>query len=110
MVRPVTADGSISPKPATVAFNILPPIWQRWWFITLVVLTFGLGAAAIYRYRVRRLIELERVRTRIASDLHDDIGSGLSRIAILSEVARHQVSKEAQVGEPIAAIPGASRD
>ncbi len=70
----------------------------------------GLGAAAIYRNRVRRLIELERVRTRIAADLHDDIGSGLSRIAILSEVARHQVSAEAPVGEPLAVIAGASRD
>src|SRR5207245_155468 len=109
-VRAVTSDGSISPKPATITFTILPPIWQRWWFITLVVLTLGLAAAAIYRYRVRRLIELERVRTRIASDLHDDIGSGLSRIAILSEVARHQVSVEAPVGEPLAVIADASRD
>src|SRR5204863_8452447 len=58
----------------------------------------------------RRLIELERVRTRIASDLHDDIGSGLTRIAILSEVARHQVSVDAPVGQPLAAIAGASRD
>lgn len=110
MVRAVTADGSISPTPATITFTILPPLWQRWWFVTLVVLTFGLGAAAIYRYRVRRLIELERVRTRIATDLHDDIGSGLSRIAILSEVARHQVSKEAPTGELLAVIAGASRD
>jgi ligand-binding sensor domain-containing protein/two-component sensor histidine kinase len=109
-VRAVTSDGSISPKPATITFTILPPIWQRWWFVTLVMLTLGLAVAAIYRYRVRRLIELERVRTRIAADLHDDIGSGLSRIAILSEVARHQVSPEAPVGEPLAAIAGASRD
>ena len=109
-VRAVTSDGSISPTPATITFTILPPIWQRWWFITLVVLTLGLAAAAIYRYRVRRLIELERVRTRIAADLHDDIGSGLSRIAILSEVARHQVSVEAPVGEPLAVIATASRD
>src|SRR6266404_1850775 len=110
MVRAVTADGIISPTPATITFTILRPIWQRWWFVTLVGLTFGLGAAAIYRYRVRRLIELERVRTRIAADLHDDIGSGLSRIAILSEVARHQLNLAAPVGESLAAIAGASRD
>ena len=59
---------------------------------------------------MHRLIELERVRTRIASDLHDDIGSGLSRIAILSEVARHQVSVDAPVGEPLSVIATASRD
>jgi len=56
------------------------------------------------------MIELERVRTRIAADLHDDIGSGLSRIAILSEVARRQVSADTPVGEPLSVIAGASRD
>jgi signal transduction histidine kinase len=106
----VTTDGSISPTPATVAFTILPPIWQRWWFVTLALILTGLVATVIIRNHVTRLIELERVRTRIAADLHDDIGSGLSRIAILSEVARHQVNVEAPVGEPLAVIAGASRD
>ena len=45
---------------------------------------------AIYRYRVNQIIKLERVRTRIATDLHDDIGSSLSKIAILSEVVRQK--------------------
>ena len=36
----------------------------------------------------QRMVEMERVRTRIAADLHDDIGAGLSQIAVLSEVAR----------------------
>src|SRR5207247_8814336 len=70
-VRAVTSDGSISPKPATINFRILPPIWQRWWFITLALLTLGMGGAAIYHYRVRRLVELGRVRTCLASDPHD---------------------------------------
>ena len=110
MVRAVTSDGSISPTPATITFTILSPIWQRWWFMALIVLGVGLVATAVIRNRVARLIELERVRTRIASDLHDDIGSGLSRIAILSEVARQQVGRDTTVGEPLSVIAGASRD
>lgn len=109
-VRAVTSDGSISPAPATIAFTILPPLWQRWWFVALALLLTAIVATAIIHNRLARLIELERVRTRIASDLHDDIGSGLTRIAILSEVARHQVGGAAPVGEPLAAIAGASRD
>jgi signal transduction histidine kinase len=51
-----------------------------------------LVAYAFYRYRLRRLLEIERVRTRIASDLHDDIGANLTRIAILSEVAHSRLT------------------
>ncbi len=109
-VRAVTTDGSLSPTPAIITFSILRPIWQRWWFITLALMLMGLVAATIIRNRVTRLIELERVRTRIAADLHDDIGSGLSRIAILSEVARHQVNVEAPIGEPLTVIATASRE
>ena len=109
-VRAVTTDGSLSPTPAIITFSILRPIWQRWWFITLALMLMGLVAATIIRNRVTQLIELERVRTRIAADLHDDIGSGLSRIAILSEVARHQVNVEAPIGEPLTVIATASRD
>jgi len=64
----------------------------------------------VHHYRVARVIELERVRTRIATDLHDDIGAGLSRIAVLSEIANHQVRQgDWQVTEPLATIAGASR-
>src|SRR5262249_146191 len=90
-VRAVTADGIKSLHPAIVAFTIPPPVWRRWWSITLAVGLFGLVVYGAHHYRVARLIELERVRTRIATDLHDDIGSSLSRMAILSEVAKRQM-------------------
>lgn len=54
----------------------------------------GLAGFAFYRYRVRRLIELERVRTRIATDLHDEKGSNLSLIAMVSEIAQQQINQD----------------
>src|SRR5262249_11150114 len=44
--------------------------------------------------RVAQLLALERVRTRIAEDLHDDIGANLTKIAILSEVAHQQLGAD----------------
>jgi ligand-binding sensor domain-containing protein/two-component sensor histidine kinase len=92
LVRAVNADGLPSATPATVAFTILPPIWQRWWFLTFIAVLLAGVTTMIYRYRVARLLELERVRTRIATDLHDDIGASLSEMAILTEVVKQHHS------------------
>jgi signal transduction histidine kinase/ligand-binding sensor domain-containing protein len=89
LVRAVDADGVASAEPALVAFTIAAPLWRRWWVLTLAAALVGLAGYSMHRYRVRRLLEIERVRTRIATDLHDDIGANLSRIAVLSEVARN---------------------
>lgn len=111
MVRAVTEEGLFSEIPASFEFRILPPIWQRWWFVTGLALILVLIIYAIYRYRLTRLIELERVRTRIATELHDDIGSNLSRIALLSEVVRRQVQQDdPQINERLSLIAGVSRE
>ena len=111
-VRAVNADGLVSSEPALLAFTIVPPVWQRWWFIALVVVVLIAATHLAYRYHTRRLIELERVRTRIATDLHDDIGASLSKIAILSDVAGQQLSamKGSPVAGPLAQIADTSRD
>ncbi len=90
LVRAVNANGQVSTEPASVSFTILPPFWQRWWFILLAALTLSGLAYLGHRSRVARVVAVERIRTRIASDLHDDIGASLSRMAILSEVVKHQ--------------------
>ena len=90
-VRAVNSDDVVSSKPAVITFRILPHMWARWWFLALVAIGLTFVLYALYRYRIARLVELERVRTRIATDLHDDIGSSLSRMAILSEVAKRRM-------------------
>jgi ligand-binding sensor domain-containing protein/two-component sensor histidine kinase len=111
LVRAINADGVTSDSPASFSFTILRPVWQRWWFLALAAFTFLLVAYAIYRYRVARLIEIERVRTRIAADLHDDIGSNLTRISILSEVAHAQLSEgNPKIDSPLSSIAEISRE
>jgi signal transduction histidine kinase len=93
-----------------VSFRILPPVWQRWWFVTtLCALVVGL-AALLHRYRVAQLLAVERVRTRIATDLHDDIGASLSQIAILSELARGESDTRPEVADTLGRIAATSRE
>jgi two-component sensor histidine kinase len=93
-VRSVTNDGSIGQAPGEVRFRILPPLWGRPEILTLAVTIVVALVYLAYRYRVRSLLAVERVRTRVASDLHDDIGAGLSEIAILSETVRREGDQE----------------
>jgi signal transduction histidine kinase/ligand-binding sensor domain-containing protein len=109
LVRASRVGGDVSPSPAVISFRLLAPMWQRWWFLSLAALVVGLAIYSLYRYRVEQLLELERVRTRIATDLHDDIGSGLTQIAILSEVIR-QDRNESSSGERLSQVADLSRE
>ena len=111
LVRAIDVDDVASAQPASVSFKILRPLWQRWWSLSLAALLVVGVAYVIHRYRVDRLLELERMRTRIATDLHDDIGSSLSQIAILSEVVRQNVGQtSARVNEPLSRITTSSSE
>jgi ligand-binding sensor domain-containing protein/signal transduction histidine kinase len=111
VVRAVNSEGQVSPLTASVAFTILQPVWQRWWFLSTSALLVLAAGYAVHRYRLGRLLEVERLRTRIASDLHDDVGSSLTQISILSEIVRvHLGHPEAPVEEPLSRIGELSRE
>lgn len=90
-VRAQTADRIYS-QPATVSFKIAAPVWQRSWFVALAIALIALTIFGFYRYRLNKLLEIERTRTRIAADLHDDIGTNLSKISLLSEIVNLQLA------------------
>lgn len=63
----------------------------RWSIGAMVAVVTGFALLA-YRYRLVRLLELERLRTRIATDMHDELGTRLTRIGLLSEFVERQTS------------------
>ncbi len=106
--RAMNPDGVASDAAAGFSFRILPPFWQRWWFRTVVALLISGLAYGFYRSRVSRLLEVVAMRTRIATDLHDDIGANLTRIAVLSEVVRRKGAAEAD--DHLASIASVARE
>jgi signal transduction histidine kinase/ligand-binding sensor domain-containing protein len=81
-------------KPVT--FQIIAPFWQRWWFIALSILLVFAGIILLIRNYFKREIKIEMQklkqeraiedeRSRIAADMHDDLGSGLMQIKYMAE-------------------------
>jgi ligand-binding sensor domain-containing protein/two-component sensor histidine kinase len=80
-------------------FTVDAPFWQKAWFILLAILVGGLMIYGIYRYRVQQLIRLQKVRNRIATDLHDEIGSNLTNISILSSLGKKNILQPQKAGD-----------
>lgn len=76
---------------ATLRLVIAPPFWRTWWFYLLSFVLVAFTLYAFYRYRVRKIVEVERLRTRIASDLHDELASNLTSIAMFSKIVHEKV-------------------
>jgi signal transduction histidine kinase len=89
-VKASNNDGVWNEAGASFPLYLQPHFHQTGWFYALCAAVVLVTAWRIHQYRLQRFVEMERVRTRIAADLHDDIGAGLSQIAVLSEVARQQ--------------------
>ena len=87
-------DGIWNEKGTAIIIKILPPLWRTWWFISLAVILIGLIIASIIYFRVKHLLDIERLRTKLAADLHDNIGSSLTEISILSEVISKKIKSE----------------
>jgi signal transduction histidine kinase/ligand-binding sensor domain-containing protein len=84
---------------ASLSLVVLRHWWQAWWFVGLPALGLMASVAGAVRMAEKRkhqrrleLLEQERAleheRARIAQDLHDDLGSSLTRISLLSDLAR----------------------
>jgi signal transduction histidine kinase len=98
-VRVSNGEGGWDQSAPILAITVLPYFWQTWWFITsAILLSLGI-VVAVVRYiekrraqqqlaRLEREHTVERERARIARDIHDDLGTNLTEITLLSELAQ----------------------
>ena len=87
LVQARNGDGLLSREPAAISFSVAAPFWRTPWFLTLSTLALLALVYGFYRYRLHQVLAIERLRARISTDLHDDTGSTLSSISILSDMA-----------------------
>jgi len=113
-------DGVWNMAGASLAIILRPHFWETAWFrigsALLIVGTAGGTARYLETRRLRRRLELleqrnavERERTRIAKDIHDDLGSSLTRIMMLGERTEEGLDKREEVGVHVRKIIASAR-
>ena len=100
---------------SSFSFTILPPWWLTWWFKSIVAIVLIALILLALKYYINRKLELQRIvlekkqaiekeRTRIATDMHDDLGAGLSQIKFLSEAIGMKRQKHLPIEEEVSNI------
>ena len=102
------SDGIWGTPVTNLVLNVSPHWWQASWAVSLSVLALLFAVGSIVRVTEKRkinrrlkLLEQERAvareRARIAQDLHDELGSSLARISLLSGLVKSDKDQPAQV-------------
>ncbi|MBL0357611.1 MAG: hypothetical protein IPP72_12345 [Chitinophagaceae bacterium] len=98
-------EGIRSPNITEVHIFIKPPFWRTWWFLSVCLFIIALLIYVVHSLRVNKLLAVEKLRNHVARDLHDDMGSTLSTINILSSMAKSKMNVDAvKAGEYISKI------
>ncbi|GGB82137.1 sensor histidine kinase [Dyadobacter sediminis] len=94
-------NGSWGTDSASMLLVIVPPWYRTYWFYTFVTISIISSCYAFYKYRINQLMRLEGLRNRIARDLHDEVGSSISTIAIYSKIVHEHVGIKTFNNEPL---------
>jgi len=88
-------EGWRSNKTTELSIYIKPQFWRTWWFASTLLFIVALLIYEVHELRVNKLLAVETLRHRVARDLHDDMGSTLSTINILSSMAKSRINEDA---------------
>ncbi|WP_460934801.1 sensor histidine kinase [Spirosoma humi] len=100
-VKAANNDGVWNETGVTLPIRVVPPYWKTVWFRLLAVFVILGILYSIYRNREQQRQHVERIRDRIATDLHDDMGSTLSSIRIFSDVVQQQIAPTTPEAIPV---------
>ena len=115
-------DGIWNNEGLRMQIEITPPFWMTWWFriitIGIIIVSFTMVVRFISTRKLRKQLavieqqrEIENIRSRISRDIHDEIGSGLTRISVLGEMMKSDIGeKQGNVSSTINKIISSSRE
>lgn len=76
----------------TIPISVNQIYYKRWWFIVSLILFIAFILFYIRKHELNHLYKMEQLRLRISRDLHDELGSSLTGIAIKSDILRNNLN------------------
>lgn len=98
-IRAARKDGDWSPINDQLELIISPPFTQTVWFYLLLLALISGAIYAWYRYRLGQVKKMQNMRSKISHDLHDEIGSRLTNIGLMSRIARQNQYADDQTND-----------
>ena len=92
-IRGADAQGKLLQDELRIPIHVSQIFYKTWWFIILIVLFFVVLIGFFVYQRFRRQLALSEMRVALASDLHDDVGSALTKVAMQSEMLEDEVDE-----------------
>jgi ligand-binding sensor domain-containing protein/signal transduction histidine kinase len=108
-VKAANNDGIWNETGTVLPLSVKPPFRKTWEFYFLMLALILSAFYLLYRYRVAQVLQIQQVRADIARDLHDDIGSTLSSIFMMSRMGLKNDRKAVQQERPIELLSTISR-
>ena len=95
-IRAVNTNNDWLPQEISLDIKMFPPWWKSWWAYLFYALMILSVFYLIYNYRLSQILKYQRLRTKISSDLHDDVGSILTAAAMQTELLFWSLPEEHQ--------------
>lgn len=100
-VKAANSDGIWNAEGSALKMTIHAPFWGTWWFYMLAAGSLFAVVSAAHRYRVReavrieraRMTERERMRDKMAADIHDELGHRVTNISLASKILKTELKR-----------------
>lgn len=93
-VMTVDPEGRQENKITRLQIRVNGPFWKKWWFYSLLVIGLAFLLYRFDRERMKRKADVQKMRSNIAGNLHNEVNTALNNINILSEMARLKADKD----------------
>lgn len=93
-IRYLNENGDFVNDQLMLRMYVTPMWYQTWWFKLLMAIISLAILYTLYRIRVNIILKEQKIRKKLASDLHDDLGSTLNSVKVYANLAIMEQGKE----------------